>query len=365
MKYPTIEECRKRMEQLLAQPKFVKLAKDFLANGKTQRIANGLLSHRKTYNEQMQLCRDVLKTSYGQFRIDDNKLRIDCFHDKEIVELTLDFYKHLDNLVGDNNTLHSRAVDNLQYLNFFHNKQWRPNCGRSGANKWINVYIENTIRDAGNTAHEFGHSESDNFVSGVNIKDEAMREFCTVIIDRIFPEFLITKRPELKESLVNQFAEAQLISKAKARLSLFEGAFVQMMAGNLTLDNALNQYLKVYGDNPGPASDLLERIDRAIAPQAGRDEEFIPLYETRYLFPQMIGVYAREQYLKNPEDFAKKFKYVLQHDYELTEEEALKLMDFPEKAELIEWYKQNIAKIIQEEFDSLQKESEDDAENQP
>ena len=351
MRYQTLNDCRKRIEQLLAEPKFVQMAKDFLAK-------------RKTYNDEMALCNEVVSTDFGNFSIDREKIYGNYFHEKEMAELMIDFYKHLDTLEGNDDSLQLRAVDNLQYLKFVHDPKYRSNCGHNGPQRHINVGIEGSIRDANNMTHEFGHSESENFHSFKPLKDENMREFCTVIIDHIFPEFLKTQRPDLEENLAVNFAESQLLNKSKAKLSLFEGAFLQVMAGNITLDDAMKQYSAVYANKDGtvnlaPVNDLLDRIDKALSPTATRDDEFKPLYETRYLFPQMMSIYAREQYKKNPEEFAKKFKYVILHDCELNEEEALKKMGFPEREKIIEWYKNNIALIIKEQFASVEDKEND------
>lgn len=348
MKYPTFEACRKRIEQLLQEPRFVQMAKDFLAN-------------RKTYKEEMALCNDVLSTGYGKFSIDESKLHGDFFDDKEMIEIMIHFYRHLDTLAGEDNSLEFRAIDNMKYLKFIHDPKYRSNCGRNGVDRHINIGVQRLIRDAGNLVHEMGHSQSEHFYLSKDLKDEKMREFSTVIIDQIFSEFLKTERPELAENLVYGFAETQLVNKSKAKQSILEARFVEMMAGRISLDDAFNECIRLYG-NLGPAGQLLESVDRALSPNATSDDELKPLYETRYLFPQMMAVYAREQYLKNPEDFAKKFKYVLQHDCALTEEEALKAIGFPEREKIIQWYKDNIAHKIEDQFDLL--ENEDDAENE-
>ena len=61
--------------------------------------------------------------------------------------------------------------------------------------------------------------------------------------------------------------------------------------------------------------------------------------------------------------FAKRFKEVIQSDCDLTEAEALKALGFPERKKIIQWYKDNVAQIIEGQFDLLA--SEDDTENEP
>lgn len=347
MKYQTIEQCKQRIAQLQANPKFAQIAKDFIQN-------------RKTFNDELDFCKDILTIGYGRFPFDGEKIKGNFFHDKELVELMIGFYRHLDSLAGDDNSLQLTAVDNMQYLNFVHDPDYRSNCGMRNFVRHINVGIGGSVRDPANVAHEVGHSQSKNFITGKPFKDENMREFCTVIIDRIFPEYLKEQRPDLAENVLHNLADTQFVNRAKAQLSLFEGAFVRAVAGEITADDAMDEYSKIYGKNIERANELLELVDKVTDPTVTKKPEFRPLYETRYLFPQMLGIYAREEYLKNPVEFAKKFKKVLQRDCEITEAEALDMLGFPEREKIVQWYKDNIAKILEREYGVTGKENEDE-----
>lgn len=353
MKYQTVEQCKQRIAQLQSDPNFMQMAKHFLQN-------------RKTFNDEIDFCKDILTIGYGRFPFDGDKIEGQFFHDKELVELMIGFYRHLDTLAGDDNSLQLTAVDNMQYLDIIHDSDYRSNCGMENFVRHINVGIAGSVRDASNMAHEMGHSQSKNFITGKPFKDENMREFCTVIIDRIFPEYLKTQRPDLAENILTHLADTQFVNRAKAQLSLFEGAFVRAVAGDITADDAMDEYSKIYGKNIERANELLELVDKAIDPTVTKKPAFRPLYETRYLFPQMMGVYAREEYLKNPAEFAKKFKKVLQRDCEITEAEALDMLDLPEREKLVQWYKDNIAKILEREYGTLETATtdENDVENE-
>lgn len=314
------------------------------------------LRQNPRFNEDFELAELIAQIDISRYFIDSNLIENQrVFTENEIYENAIQFYMMLDSLSPSGICLAERFRENFKYLySDFSGNGGRSYCSsrkdENGERREIYVNFEGRIGDTINLIHEFCHSFSEPFIHFTGKKDKSVEEIPTVITDQLSSEFLKSIYPNLVKNFTENEKHTQFINVLKARESLLEGIIVKVMIGELSYNDAMDKYGKIFKNNSGIQT-LQRNLDRIETYNFNTI-----MYESRYLVPQAIALEMRDKFKNNPREVATNLKEIIANVHTFTENEILELLGLPNKYDLIKDYVSKYEKRMQElEKDNIQK----------
>lgn len=306
------------------------------------------LSETPDFQKDLQMCEKIAQLDIKGIRINKDLIYSqpeNHYTDEEFQRGIFDFFKTIDSLSPEGESLEKIVADNMEYIEVVVNKQgYRSFCSVDSSTKerLVGVNVEGRVGDISTAIHEFTHSISDDFRRFKRKKDWRMMELMPVISDQLSPIILSKIFPRFRENFAEARLESQVINVMKARKSVVEGMFVKMMAGEVGMEELLTTYNNLFGGNMKVAQEIFEAV---------QNRKFDAMFEARYLLPQAAAIEMAERFEKNPQEVAKLFKNTLLSDGRISLEEGLTNLKLPNEENLIEEYIQKFPARI-EKFQS-------------
>lgn len=295
--------------------------------------------------KHLNLIKQIAFIDISQYRIDNHEFDA-TITEQDILDETLSFYADLD-AICPKQPLLPTVLENQKYVTFKPNynrlkpgEKPRSSCGFSwvkdeyGNNKLereIFFDLEQNIKTRFAGPHEFAHSLSKAFEKGKPCADPLMAEFCPVIVDILSLEFFKNRHPEQAKMVERLKTEHMVQNVLKARTSLLEASVIQVMTGETTVTEVMQQYGSLF--NPRMINNCLEQIEQ---------NRFNPLYEARYVLSEVMATTLRDKMQVAPEEVVSSFKTVLSNDSEINFEQATEMLNLPPKEVMVDRYKQKL-----------------------
>ena len=166
-------------------------------------------------------------------------------------------------------------------------------------------------------------------MSGEKQTDSRVTEIPTVITDKLSSEFLAAKYPQYRGNFVENEKFSQILNVKKARECLLDALIIKVATKEETLDAVIEKFGYLFKDYPNLIMKKIKDIE---------SYNFHPLYELRYLVPQMVALEIKDHSKTEPQDVAEQLKYLIQNNHCLTEEQVLAYLNLPPKEQLADEY---------------------------
>lgn len=240
-----------------------------------------------------------------------------------ILQDALDFFKQIDMLTPNQIEIAPIAQKNANFYLTYEEEGFSRSCcakigdGEGGFDPIIYINMKSLINTRIVMAHELCHSIAPSFLGSRHI-DERMTEVSTLIVDKIFSDYLKTIYPEYIPILEKEelYHLSQNVSKAKN--ALLESCIVEVVTGSLSMQSAMVKYGSLFS---------LEEIEEQV--EAIEKCKFQNIYEGRYVIADAIAQNFYKDYKSNNAKKLNQFKKVLLSENEITLENAIKQFELP------------------------------------